>query len=494
MVQVAIIGAGFGGLGMAARLKESGEDSFVILEKAGRIGGTWRENTYPGCACDVPSHLYWYSFDQQPDWSHVFSPQAEILEKLEEFAHRRGLSPHIRFNAEVASARWDEQQSSWRITTKSGEDIQARALVTAWGQLNRWQLPDIEGREHFQGETFHSAYWRHDVNLEGKRVACIGNGASAVQIIPEIASQAERLTVFQRSASYVVPRMDRAYTEEERKLFVGDSQAFWADREAIYAEHESRFYAMRPGSPKWEEFTALARAQLEAQVSDPVLREKLWPDYPLGCKRVLLSDDFYPAMMRPNVELVTDRIVRIEPDGVLTADGRLHELDVIVYATGFETMSFLSVLDVTGRGGRSLRQEWHNGASAYYGMAVAGFPNFFMLYGPNTNLGHNSIIAMMECQFEYILQALRVMRRRQASALEVRVEAMERFNRQVQERLQGSAWAAGCTSWYKSPDGRITNNWCGSVEDYKAETVRLAVSDFDLTMEASRYAESAASD
>jgi len=288
--------------------------------------------------------------------------------------------------------------------------------------------------------------------------------------------------------------MDRAYTEEERKLFVGDSQAFWADREAIYAEHESRFYAMRPGSPKWEEFTALARAQLEAQVSDPVLREKLWPDYPLGCKRVLLSDDFYPAMMRPNVELVTDRIVRIEPDGVLTADGRLHELDVIVYATGFETMSFLSVLDVTGRGGRSLRQEWHNGASAYYGMAVAGFPNFFMLYGPNTNLGHNSIIAMMECQFEYILQALRVMRRRQASALEVRVEAMERFNRQVQERLQGSAWAAGCTSWYKSPDGRITNNWCGSVEDYKAETVRLAVSDFDLTMEASRYAESAASD
>lgn len=492
MFDVAIIGAGFAGLGIAARLKESGEDSFMVLEKAGRIGGTWRENTYPGCACDVPSHLYWYSFDPQPDWSHVFSPQREILEKLEEFAERRRLTSHIRLNCEVASASWHE--SCWHITTKSGEGIAARALVTAWGQLNRWRLPDIEGRDTFQGAAVHSAQWRDDLSLEGRLVACIGNGASAVQIIPEIAARAKHLTVFQRSAGYVVPRMDRAYTDEERKGFTDNLQTLLADRQAIYAEHESRYGAMRPGSPKWEEFVGIARAHLEAQVSDPMLRDKLWPDYPLGCKRVLLSDDFYPAMIRPNVELVTERIARIEPGGVRTVDGLLHDVDVIVYATGFETMSFLSLGDVIGRGGRSLREEWHDGAKAYYGMTVAGFPNLFMLYGPNTNLGHNSIIAMMECQFDYILQALRVMRRRQASALEVRADAMARFDRDVQERLKGSAWASGCTSWYKRPDGRITNNWCGSVEDYKAETARLNVSDYELTPAPAEFAGSAASD
>ncbi len=494
MYKVAIIGAGFGGLGMAARLQESGEESFVILEKASRVGGTWRENTYPGCACDVPSHLYWYSFDAPPDWSHVFSPQPEILDKLESFAERRGLTPHIRFDTEVTSAHWDEPESCWHVTTKSGQEIQAAALIAAWGQLNRWRLPDIEGRDSFHGVAFHSAQWRQDVDLNATRIACIGNGASAVQIIPEIAAKAARLSVFQRSAGYVVPRADRAYTDEERTLFASDPQALAMDRDAIYAEHESRFYAMRPGSSKWEEFTGIARAHLEAQVADPILRAKLTPDYPLGCKRVLISDDFYPAMTRPNVELVTERILRIEPHGVRTADGRLHPLDVIVYATGFETMSFLSVLDVVGRSGGSLRHQWRDGASAYYGMAVSGFPNFFMLYGPNTNLGHNSIIAMLECQFDYILQALQLMHNRRASVLEVRADAIERFNRDVQDRLRGSAWASGCNSWYKTVGGRITNNWCGSVEDYKAETAQLQLSDFDLTAASAEMAGSAASD
>lgn len=424
----------------------------------------------------------------------MFSPQSEILGKLEAFADRRRITPHIRFDTEVTSARWDEVESRWHIRTASGEEVIAEAFVTAWGQLNRWKLPDIEGRDSFKGTSFHSAQWRHDVDLTGKRVACIGNGASAVQIIPEIAPKADHLTVFQRSAGYVVPRMDRAYTEDERKVFSTDPQNLLADRETIYLEHESRFQAMRPGSPKWEEFTGIARANLEGQVSDPVLREKLWPDYPLGCKRVLLSDDFYPAMTRPNVELVTERIARIEPAGVRTADGRLHELDVIIFATGFETMSFLSVMDIAGRDGRSLRQEWNDGASAYLGMTVAGFPNFFMLYGPNTNLGHNSIIAMLECQFGYILQALNLMEERQASALEVRAGAMERFNRDLQERLRGSAWGGGCSSWYKTADGRITNNWCGSVEDYKAETACVQISDYDLRVSAPELAGSASSD
>jgi cation diffusion facilitator CzcD-associated flavoprotein CzcO len=410
----------------------------------------------------------------------VFSQQAEILDKLQSFAERRALRPHIRFNTEVTSARWDEARSCWLVATKDGGEIAATVLISAWGQLNRWQLPDIPGRDSFQGTAFHSSDWRHNVALEGKRVACIGSGASAIQIIPEIARQARHLTVFQRSAPYVVPRMDRAYTPEERELFASDSNAFSADREAIYTEFEARYSAMRPGSPKWQEFTAISRAYLEAQVSDRVLREKLWPDYPLGCKRVLLSDDFYPAMTLPHVELVTERIAGIEPLGIRTADGRLHELDVIVYATGFETLSFLSGTDIKGRDRRSLREEWHDGARAYYGMAVAGFPNFFMICGPNTFLGHNSVIAMLECQLDYILQALRLMRERQASALAVRPDAMQRFDHEVQRRLQGSAWAGGCTSWYKNPSGRITNNWCGSVEDYKRETARLEVADFEL--------------
>lgn len=489
--KIAILGAGFGGLGMAARLKESGEHSFVVLEKAGRIGGTWRENTYPGCACDIPSHLYWYSFDPQPDWSHVFSPQSEILRGLECFAERRGLNDHVRLNTEVVTAAWDDDESLWRIHTAGGDVIVAEVLITAWGQLNRPKLPDIEGRETFAGLAFHSAQWPHDASLAAKRVGCIGNGASAVQIIPEAAQQAERLIVFQRSASYVVPRQDRAYTDDERTTFTHDLAALLADREAIYLDFESRFGAMRPGTPKSEEFTAIARANLEAQIADPVLREKLWPDYPLGCKRVLLSDDFYPAMVRPNVSLVTDRILRIEPDGVRTADGCLHELDLIVYATGFETTSLLGVTDITGRAGRSLRNEWGGVPQAYFGMAVAGFPNLFMLYGPNTNLGHNSIIAMLEYQFSYVLQALSLVQEKRAAAIEVRAEAMDCFNRDIQERLRGSAWLAGCTNWYKTADGRVTNNWCGSVEDYKAETARLCISDYDLFAPAAEIAASA---
>jgi cation diffusion facilitator CzcD-associated flavoprotein CzcO len=410
----------------------------------------------------------------------VFSQQPEILDKLQSFAERRGLTPHIRFNTEVTSARWDEARSCWIIATKDGGEIAATALISAWGQLNRSQLPDIPGRDGFQGTAFHSSEWRHDVALEGKRVACIGSGASAIQIIPEVARQAGHLTVFQRSAPYVLPRMDRAYTPVEREIFASDSNAFWADREAMYTKYEGLYPAMRPDSPEGQELAAITRAHLEAQVSDPIQREKLWPDYPLGCKRVLFSDDYYPAMTLPHVELVTERISSIEPLGIRTADGRVHELDVIIYATGFETLSFLSVMDVNGRNGRSLREEWHDGASAYYGMAVAGFPNFFMILGPNTFLGHNSIILMVECQFEYILQAMRLMRDRQASALEVRRDAMQRFDRDVQQRLQGTVWARGCTSWYKNASGRITNNWCGSVEDYKHETAQLEVAGFQF--------------
>ncbi len=478
--EVAILGAGLGGLGLAARLKAAGRDAFVVFEQADRIGGTWRDNTYPGCACDIPSHLYWFSFDLQPDWSRLFPSQPEILREIERFVERHALADRIRLGTQVTRAVWDEDRARWRVATAAGEVAEARVLVAACGQLNRPRLPEIAGRDRFAGVAFHTARWRGDVELTGKRVACIGNGASAVQIIPEIAPRVAHLTVFQRSASYVVPRGDRAYAAAERALFATDPVARRASRETMYRYYEDRHAAMRLGSAKAAEVTAIARGHLEAQVADPVLRARLWPDYPIGCKRILISDDFYPALQRPNVELVTERIARIEPAGIRTADGRLHELDVIIYATGFETTAFLGPLEVVGRGGLRLAEAWRDGPRAYLGLTVTGFPNFLMLYGPNTNLGHNSIIAMLECQYDYILQALELLEARGANALEVRAEALERFNRELQAELRGSAWAAGCGSWYKTADGRITNNWPGSVEDYRARTARLALADYDL--------------
>jgi cation diffusion facilitator CzcD-associated flavoprotein CzcO len=477
---VAIVGAGFGGLGMALQLKREGEDSFVLLEKSTRVGGTWRDNTYPGAACDVQSHLYWFSFEDQPDWTRFYPPQTEILSQIERMVNRRGLAPHIRFRAEVKSAAWDEDDRLWRIRLASGEELTARVLISAWGQLNRPSFKGIKGVESFQGEWFHSARWRHDMSLAGKRAAVIGNGPSAVQIIPEIAPIVQHLKVFQRSAAYVVPRLDRAFTNEERQLFMAEPERLLANRKQFYEEHETWYGAMRQNHPTAEEFRAIARTQLETQVHDPVLRERLWPDYPMGCKRICISDDYYPTYNRPNVELVTDRVELVEPKGIRTIDGTLHELDVIIYATGFETLSFQGEVEIYGREGQSLREFWKNGPEAYLGMVIPGFPNLFYLYGPNTNLGHNSILLMLECQFGYIRQALRNMRERNAAGLEIRQEVHERFNRELQAVLAGSAWAGNCASWYKTADGRITNNWSGSVEDYKKATARFESSEYEL--------------
>ena len=478
--KIAILGAGLGGLGMALRLKAAGEDSFVILEKADRVGGTWRDNTYPGAGCDVQSHLYWFSFGDQPDWSRVYPLQPEIQANIERLVERHGLGPHIRLRTEVTDLRWDDAEALWHLRAASGDRIVARAVVTAWGQLNRPDTKGIEGVDSFAGPSFHSACWRHDVALDGKRVAVIGNGPSAAQFIPEIAPRAERLLVFQRSPNYVVPRLDRPYDDEERRLFLAEPDRFQASRDFFYQDHETWHGAMRLGTETARGFTAVARAHLEAQVADPVLRETLWPSYPIGCKRIIISDDFYPALARPNVEVVTERIERVEPRGVRTADGALHAADVIVYGTGFEANSFLGSVGVSGRGGRTLREAWRDGPEAYFGMTVAGFPNFFMLYGPNTNLGHNSILTMLECQYGYVLQALQAMDERDARALDVRPEVMARFNRQLQDDLRESSWAGNCVSWYKTADGRVTNNWSGTVEEYKARTARFEPDEYQL--------------
>jgi cation diffusion facilitator CzcD-associated flavoprotein CzcO len=476
---VAILGTGFGGLGMGLRLLEQGRSDFVLLEKASSVGGTWRDNTYPGAACDVRSHLYWLSFTEQPEWTRSYCDQPEILANLGRLAETSGLTPHIRFDTEVVDATWDDAELLWHIHTSAGT-VKARHFVAAWGQLNRPGFGDIEGRDEFAGPVFHSASWRHDVPLEGRRVACIGVGPSAAQFIPEIARQAGRLTVFQRSPNYVVPRLDRPYTADEHRVFRAMPFQRDASRHAIFAEHESWHAALRLDSEMAAGFTAMARLQLESQVADPVLREKLWPTYPIGCKRIVVADDYYPALVRPNVSLETTGIARIEAGGIRTLDGLLHEFDVIIFGTGFETETQIGVADVRGRGGRSLRETWQPVPEAYLGINVSGFPNFHILYGPNTNLGHNSVILMIECQIEYALRAMSAARERGAPALDVKPAVVQEYNRKLQGELVGSAWTGSCSSWYKHANGRITNNWPGTVDEYRRRTGAFDLTEYDL--------------
>lgn len=468
--KVAILGAGFAGLCMGLRLQAKGEDSFVILEKAGRVGGTWRENIYPGSGCDIPSHLYSYSFEPNPDWPEIFSAQPDILGYIEGVVEKNQLSKHIRFNAEVVGAAWDEAGGFWRIATGDGGSVTAEAFVTAWGQLNRPKAPPIQGRDDFAGPAFHSAHWDRSVDLAGKRVAVIGNGASAVQFVPEVAKVAGKLTLFQRSPNWIVPRMNRPYTAEEKARFRSEPGFRERVRSDIFEMSEARLAAKRAGTLPVEE-VPIPLAHLHAQVSDPDLRAKLTPDYEVGCKRVLISNDFYPSLTRNNVELVTQAIARMTPQGVVDAAGVLHEADVVIYATGFETKSFAGETAITGTGGVSLAQAWSSGPEAYLGITVSDFPNLFMLYGPNTNLGHNSIIYMIEAQVDYVLQALEAGR-----PLSVKREVMAAYNDDIQARLAHTPWAGTCTSWYKTPEGKILNNWPDTARAY-AEAVAV----FDIS-------------
>lgn len=463
-VKVAVLGAGFAGLCMGLRLKAQGESSFVILEKADRVGGTWRENVYPGAGCDIPSHLYSYSFAPNPDWPEVYSAQPDILAYIEDVVERNELAAHLRFQAEVVGAAWDEAAGHWRIELADGSALTAEAFVTAWGQLNRPKLPPIEGRDSFAGPAFHSAHWDASVDLAGKRVAVIGNGASAIQFVPEVAKVAGQLTLFQRSPNWIVPRMNRPYTAEEKAQFRARPELMEKVRGEIFHMAEDRLLAKRAGTAPVED-PPIPLAHLHAQVADPQLRAKLTPDYEVGCKRVLISNDFYPALTRPNVELVTDAIARMTPQGVVDGAGRLHEADVVIYATGFETKSFAGETAISGLGGVTLAEAWKAGPEAYLGITVADFPNLFMLYGPNTNLGHNSIIYMIEAQVDYVLQALA-----EGRPLSVSRAVQAAYNDQIQAELAHTPWAGSCTSWYKTPEGKILNNWPGSAQAY-AEAV-----------------------
>ncbi|MGI5288449.1 flavin-containing monooxygenase [Nonomuraea polychroma] len=471
---VAIIGAGFGGLCMAIQLERAGIRSYTVFEKAQDLGGTWRDNSYPGAGCDIPSHLYSYSFEKYASWSRRYPEQPEILGYLEHCADKYDVRRKIRFGTEVRRAVFHDSQ--WRLTTASDAGDERTetfdVMVMGVGQLNRPRLPDISGLPDFAGVSFHSARWNHDHDLAGKRVAVIGNGSSAAQFVPRIAEQVERLHVFQRTPNWVIPKPDATFGPLPRLAFRFVPGLQRAYREWIYRYAEATLYpALAQG---WSAGLLKKRAlrHLRDQVSDPDLRAKLTPDYPPGCKRVVIDSTFYPALTRDNVEVVTDKIVRIRPDGVETTEG-LREVDTIVYATGFLSTDFLAPMEIVGRGGRSLREQWAGGAEAYLGISVPNFPNMFLLYGPNTNLGHNSIVFMIECQVNHVMSCLPHVTAH--GPIEVRPAAMAAWSRQLDAAMDRMVWGGSCQSWYKTPEGRVTNNWPGPTTLYRRLTARPPV-------------------
>lgn len=479
-LDVAIIGAGLSGLCLAIRLRQAGISRFALFEKAEGIGGTWRDNTYPGAACDVPSHLYSFSFARKRDWSRKYAAQQEILEYIDGIARRYDLVSHLRLGVELAAARFDRSAGLWRITTRRGETIAAKALVSGCGQLNRPHIPDLPGRSDFAGVQFHSARWDHGFDPAGKSIAVIGNGASAVQLIPEIARRAGKLYVFQRSANWIIARGDRAYGKLAQWLFRRAPLVERLYRYLIYWSLEMKFVAFAQGAIFGKLAERMALNHLDHQIADPRLRAILRPDYPIGCKRILISDDYYPALLRSNVELVTAPLAKVTRDAVVTADGAERRVDAIIYATGFESTDFLAPLDLAGDDGVPMAQRWRRGAEAHLGMTVPGYPNFFMMYGPNTNLGHNSIVFMIECQARYIARCLSLLFGGKR-IFEVTPQAMARSQARLEAALARTVWAAGCRSWYKTAEGRITNNWSGLTAEYWWRTRRPDFREYTAT-------------
>jgi cation diffusion facilitator CzcD-associated flavoprotein CzcO/acetyl esterase/lipase len=478
--RVLIVGGGFGGLGLGMSLKREGIDSFTILEKAEGIGGVWRANTYPGAACDVPSHLYSYSFEPKPDWTRRYSPQAEILDYLESCVARYRLEPHLRFGVEIARADFDETTGTWRVTTTEGEEIEADVLVTATGQLSLPATARIADTEAFRGPIFHTARWDHDVDLAGKRVAVIGTGASTIQIVPAIAERVGQLDVYQRSAPYVVEKRDRAFRPWERRLFRLFPPARLYQRFKEWLLFEFFVSAFNQFKPVGRLGVRMFESNLEEQVSDPELRRALSPapDHVLGCKRVLISSDYYSTFERPNVKLVTQGVRELTADAVVAEDGSERPTDVVILSTGFQTSRFLAPMEIRGEGGLELNEVWRDGAEAYLGMTVAGFPNLFVMYGPNTNLGSGSIIYQLESQMNYIVRAIRLLRRR-GGRLSVRSEIQRAFDSEIQSRLSTSVWQTGCSNWYVDENGRDSQNWPGFTLEYRLRTRRLDPSDYE---------------
>ncbi len=481
--RIAIIGSGFSGLCLGIQLKQTGLDSFTIFEKSDRIGGTWRENRYPGSCCDLPSMAYCFSFEQKTDWSRKWSPALEILAYMEHCVARYGLAPHLRLNTEIAHARFDGEAGVWRLRTGAGEEITADVLVSGVGQLHRPYTPEIPGLDRFAGERFHSAHWNHGYDLEGKTVAVIGNAASAIQFIPPVAKQVKQLYVMQRSANWMLPRNDRAFTRAEKWLFRHVPFMARLYRWRIWLRQEMMFPIFIGARGMARRAREMALAHMHAVISDPELRQALTPDYPIGGKRILISDNYYQTLVRDNVEVVNGGIDHLTEDAVVGRDGQARAVDAVILGTGFRSTEFLVPMSVEGLNGRRLEQDWKDGAEAYFGLTVPGFPNFFMMYGPNTNLGHNSIIFMIECQTQYIVSCVQQMAARDLKYLDLRQEVMDAFNAKLRTELARTAWAETGKSWYKNESGKITNNWSGSTLRYWWQTRRV---DLDAYQQVSR--------
>ncbi len=483
---VAVVGTGFSGLAMAILLKQAGIQDFVLFEKGRDVGGTWRENTYPGAACDIPSHLYSFSFEPNPSWTRAFSPQSEILAYLRHCAKKYGILPHIRFGAEVTSAVFDEPSGIWTVRTRDGRITRARALALGNGALHIPARPDIPGLSSFGGACFHSAQWDHGYDLSGKRVAVIGTGASAIQFVPQIVPQVDRLHLFQRTPPWIMPRPDRAISSVTRWLFAHVPGLHYLYRAALYWILESRAagFVVEPRLLRLGE--GLALRHLRKSVADPALRAALTPNYRMGCKRILLSTDYYPAIQAQNVELVTTSIQAVEPRGVRTRDGVLREVDAILLGTGFATSQYLAHVAITGIGGTDLNQTWAVTPEAYLGITVSGFPNLYLLMGPNTGLGHNSMVFMIEAQARYAVQCIKALRERRLVSLDVRNEVQGAFNAVLREKLARTVWASGCKSWYQNQDGTNSTLWPGFTVGYWLRTRHPRLADYTAVAEGPR--------
>jgi cation diffusion facilitator CzcD-associated flavoprotein CzcO len=471
--RVIVVGTGFAGLGMAIRLREQGMTDFVVLERADDVGGTWRDNSYPGCACDVPSHLYSFSFELNPAWSRSFSGQREIWDYLRHCTDRYGVRPHIRFNHEVLAAAWDHAERRWRVRTSQGE-LTSDVLITGTGALSEPSIPDIPGLDSFEGKVFHSAQWEHDHDLRGRKVAVVGTGASAIQFVPEIQPQVDSLTVFQRTPPWIMPRGDRDNRDFEHRLYRWVPGAQRLVRAAIYGAREALVFGFT-GNPRLLKGAELmARRHLRRQVPDRALRAKLTPDYTIGCKRILLSNDYLPALSKSNVDVISSGVAEIGPNWVRAADGTRVETDTIIFGTGFHVTDMPVAERISGRDGRTLAQTWADGAQAHRGTTVAGFPNLFILVGPNTGLGHTSMIYMIESQVAYTVDALRYLRRTGTAAVEARPEAQAAYNDAIQSKMGRTVWSAGgCASWYLDASGRNTTLWPSFTWRFRQATRRF---------------------
>ncbi|SEN09959.1 flavin-containing monooxygenase [Actinacidiphila rubida] len=479
-VRVAVIGSGFGGLGAAVRLRREGITDFVVLERAQSVGGTWRDNSYPGCACDVPSHLYSFSFAPNPEWPRAFSGQEHIRAYLERVTDTFGLRPHLRFGAEVLTARWDDAARHWHLTTAAGE-LTADVVVSATGPLSDPKIPDVPGIEDFPGRVFHSSRWEHDFDLKGKRVAMVGTGASAIQIVPSIQPEVAQLTVIQRTPPWVMPRMDRPIGAAERWLHGTVPATAKARRGLLWLIREFQVgaFVKRPKLMKAAE--RIARNHLRRSVKDPALRARLTPDYTIGCKRILLSNTYYPALSQPNTEVVTSALSEVRGSKVVTADGTEREVDAIVFGTGFHVTDMPIGDRVIGADGRALSEHWKNGMAALRGCSVDGFPNLLFIIGPNTGLGNSSMILMIESSLNYVASYMRALSATGAAALDAKPAAVAAWSDDMERRASRTVWnTGGCKSWYLDANGRNTTAWPGTTAEFRRATREVRLSEYEV--------------